>query len=171
VAYRHSPNPETKQELKTKFCQLFGTETGYKQLDERKKLTAAKESELLLVLEYPNLPLHNNPAELAARTMVQRRKISYATQTSEGTKAWDIFMRRQYPKQKWTVDSQVPDEILARFRDITNSERLQPQQSPIADVPEATITKADEAIQQASYKLTAADKETILLLSLSGCSE
>jgi hypothetical protein len=24
--------------------------------------------------------------------MVQRRKISYATQTSEGTKAWDIFM-------------------------------------------------------------------------------
>jgi regulator of replication initiation timing len=92
VAYRNSPSPKTKQELKTKFCQLFGTETGYKQLDERKKLTAAKESELLLVLEYPNLPLHNNPAELAARTMVQRRKISYATQTSEGTKAWDIFM-------------------------------------------------------------------------------
>ncbi|MHC5763980.1 IS66 family transposase, partial [Nostoc sp.] len=86
VAYRDSPSPDTKQELKTKFYQLFGTETGYKQLDERKKLTAAKESELLLVLEYPNLPLHNNPAELAARTMVQRRKISYATQTSEGTK-------------------------------------------------------------------------------------
>ncbi|MHC5729021.1 MAG: hypothetical protein ACYTXY_33875, partial [Nostoc sp.] len=70
-------------------------------------------------------------------------------------------LRRQYPEQKWTVDSQVPDEILARFQDITNSERLQPQQSPIADIPEATITKADEAIQQASYKLTAADKETI----------
>ncbi len=47
---------------------------------------------MLLVLEYPELPLHNNPAELAARTMVQRRNISYATQTSEGTKAWDIFM-------------------------------------------------------------------------------
>jgi hypothetical protein len=29
VAYRDSPNSETKQELKTKFCQLFGTETGY----------------------------------------------------------------------------------------------------------------------------------------------
>lgn len=92
VAYRDSPSPETKQELKTKFCQLFGSETGYKQLDERKKLTAAKEPELLLVLSHPELPLHNNPAELAARTMVQRRKISYATQTNEGTKAWDIFM-------------------------------------------------------------------------------
>jgi regulator of replication initiation timing len=92
LAYRDSPNPETKQELKTKFWKLFTTETGYKQLDERKRLTAAKSAELLLVLEYPELPLHNNPAELAARTMVQRRKISYATQTHEGTKAWDIFM-------------------------------------------------------------------------------
>lgn len=36
--------------------------------------------------------LHNNPAELAARSMVQRRNISYGTQTAEGTKAWDTFM-------------------------------------------------------------------------------
>ena len=49
-------------------------------------------SELLRVLEHPELPLHNNPAELAARTMVQRRNISYATQTTEGTRAWDTFM-------------------------------------------------------------------------------
>ncbi len=56
------------------------------------RFTAAKISELLLVLEHPELPLHNNPAELGARTMVQRRNISYGTQTLEGTKAWDIFM-------------------------------------------------------------------------------
>jgi hypothetical protein len=31
VAYRDSPNPDTKQELKSKFWKLFGTETGYKQ--------------------------------------------------------------------------------------------------------------------------------------------
>lgn len=70
----------------------FYTKNGYEQLDERKRLTALKVDELLLVLEHPELPLHNNPAELAARTMVQRRKISYATQTKQGTKAWDIFM-------------------------------------------------------------------------------
>ncbi len=92
LAYRDSPNQKKKLELQSKFGEIFGTETGYKQLDERKRLTAAKVSELLLVLEYPELPLHNNPAELAARTMVQRRNISYATQTSQGTKAWDIFM-------------------------------------------------------------------------------
>ena len=60
--------------------------------DERKRLTATKISELLLVLDHPELPLHNNPAELAARTMVQRRNISYRTQTAEGTASWDTFM-------------------------------------------------------------------------------
>ena len=70
----------------------FREKTGYEELDERKRLTIAKQQELLLVLEHPELPLHNNPAELAARTMVLRRKISYSTQTWMGTKSWDIFM-------------------------------------------------------------------------------
>ncbi len=47
---------------------------------------------MLYVLEHPELPLHNNPAELAARTLVQRRNISYATQILEGTQAWDTFI-------------------------------------------------------------------------------
>ncbi len=92
LAYKDSPSAESAQELRTEFCQMFGSDSGYQQLDERKGLTAAKISELLLVLDHPELPLHNNPAELAARTMVQRRSISYGTQTSEGTKAWDTFM-------------------------------------------------------------------------------
>jgi Transposase IS66 family len=92
LAYRDSPSSGKALELRSGFWILFGSETGYEQLDERKRLTAAKAEELLLVLEHPELPLHNNPAELAARTMVQRRKISYATQTEQGTKAWDIFM-------------------------------------------------------------------------------
>ena len=92
IALSDSPSPEAAAQLRSEFGQLFGTDSGYQQLDKRKRLTAAKVSELLLVLEHPELPLHNNPAELAARTMVQRRNISYATQTNEGTKAWDIFL-------------------------------------------------------------------------------
>ena len=71
---------------------MFHTDSGYQQLDERKPLTLVKISELLYVLEHPELPLHNNPAELGARTMVQRGNISDATQTLEGTQAWDTFM-------------------------------------------------------------------------------
>jgi regulator of replication initiation timing len=92
LAYKNSPSGLEKLRLKSKFREIFGSQTGYEQLDERKKLTLSKISELLLVLEHPELPLHNNPAELAARTIVQRRNISYATQTCEGTKAMDIFM-------------------------------------------------------------------------------
>ncbi len=92
LAYRDSPSQEKAYELELEFWTLFTEKTGYEKLDERKRLTALKVLELLLVLEHPELPLHNNPAELAARTMVQRRNISYATQTEQGTKAWDIFM-------------------------------------------------------------------------------
>jgi hypothetical protein len=92
LTYRDSPTHSAAEKLRSEFWTLFSTETGYQHLDERKRLTAAKNEELLLVLEHPELPLHNNPAELAARTIVQRRNISYATQTTEGTKAIDTFM-------------------------------------------------------------------------------
>ena len=92
LAYKEAPSDARASSLRAEFERLFGTETGYQQLDERKRLTRAKIASLLLVLEHPELPLHNNPAELAARTMVQRRRISYGTQTPEGTKAWDTFM-------------------------------------------------------------------------------
>jgi hypothetical protein len=92
LAYKYSPSEQTAAQLRSEFWKLFDTPSGYQQLDERKRLTLLKSSELLYVLEHPELPLHNNPAELAARTMVQRRNISYATQTLEGTQAWDTFM-------------------------------------------------------------------------------
>lgn len=92
LAYKDAPSQQMAEKLRSEFWKLFDTQSGYQQLDERKQLTLLKSSELLLVLEHPELPLHNNPAELAARTMVQRRNISYATQTLEGTQAWDTFM-------------------------------------------------------------------------------
>ncbi|MEH2076849.1 MAG: transposase, partial [Nostoc sp.] len=92
LAYKDAPSKETAEKLRSEFWKLFDSDSGYQQLDERKRLTLLKSSELLYVLEHPELPLHNNPAELAARTMVQRRNISYATQTLEGTQAWDTFM-------------------------------------------------------------------------------
>jgi len=92
LAYKDCPSAEAARELKSKFWQLFDTLSGYELLDEPKQLTAAKASELLRILEHPELPLHNNPAALAARTMVQRRNISFGTQTIEGTQAWATFM-------------------------------------------------------------------------------
>lgn len=92
LAYRDAPSNEVAQKLRSEFEKIFSTKSGYEELDERKGLTRAKIEELLLVLEHPELPLHNNPAELSARTMVQRRNISYGTQTSQGTLAWDTWI-------------------------------------------------------------------------------
>jgi len=44
------------------------------------------------VLVLPEIPLHNNAAELAARAKVRKRDVSLQTITEEGTKANDTFM-------------------------------------------------------------------------------
>jgi hypothetical protein len=92
LAYREQPRPTERQRLAEAFDTLFSTKTGYWALDERIALTKAKKASLLLVLSHPEIPLHNNPAELGARQRVRKRAISFGPRTAEGAKAWDTFM-------------------------------------------------------------------------------
>jgi hypothetical protein len=46
----------------------------------------------LLVLEYPELPLHNNASELGVRRRVRKRDVSFGPRTDAGRRAWDTFM-------------------------------------------------------------------------------
>jgi hypothetical protein len=91
LAYRQQPTPEERARLAARFDVLFATETGYWALDERIRKTRTKKACLLLVLEHPEIPLHNNPAELGARQRVRKRAISFGPRTAEGSKAWDTF--------------------------------------------------------------------------------
>jgi hypothetical protein len=50
----------------------------------------SKES-LLLVLQYPELPLHNNAAEQGVRQRVGKRDVSFGSRTQAGVRAWDTF--------------------------------------------------------------------------------
>jgi hypothetical protein len=70
---------------------LFGATTGYAVLDDRIARTRAKKDCLLMVLAHPEIPLHNNPAELAARQRVRERDVSFGPWTMEGAKARDTF--------------------------------------------------------------------------------
>lgn len=90
--YREQPTQETAIILETEFDKFFASQTGYGELDKRIAKTLAKKDSLLLVLTYPELPLHNNPAELAARFRVRKRAISFGPRTKDGTYAWDTFM-------------------------------------------------------------------------------
>ena len=78
--------------LTEEFETLFATVTGYQALDERIIKTRAKQSCLLMVLAHPEIPLHNNPAELGARARVRKRDVSFGPRTHEGARAWDTFM-------------------------------------------------------------------------------
>ena len=44
------------------------------------------------MLAHPEIPLHNNPAELAARQRVRKRDVSFGPRSPAGRKAWDTFM-------------------------------------------------------------------------------
>lgn len=91
LAYRQSPSAEESLRLEAEFDRLFATRTGYDELDQRIAKSQAKKSNLLLVLKYPELPLHNNPAELGARQRVRKRDVSFGPRTQDGVRAWDTF--------------------------------------------------------------------------------
>jgi hypothetical protein len=92
LAYRQQPTPEEKVRLEAEFDKLFSTCTGFDALDSRIAKTRAKKDSLLMVLKHPEIPLHNNPAELEARQRVRKRDVSFGPRTKDGIKAWDTFM-------------------------------------------------------------------------------
>ena len=91
LAYREHPSESERERLSTKFAELFSTKTGYFALDDRIEKTRSKKSALLMVLTHPEIPLHNNPAELGARQRVRKRDVSFGPRRAEGAKAWDTF--------------------------------------------------------------------------------
>ena len=92
LAYRADPTPAEATRLTGEFETLFATVTGYEALDERIAKTQTKKGCLLMVLAHPEIPLHNNPAELGARARVRKRDVSFGPRTREGATAWDTFM-------------------------------------------------------------------------------
>jgi len=104
LAYRAHPTPAERARLDARFDDLFGTVTGYQALDRRLALTREKKPELLLVLEHPELPLHNNPAELGARQRVRKRDVSFGPRSPAGSAAWDTFMTLAATTRKLGLD-------------------------------------------------------------------
>jgi len=90
-AYRLSPSPEEAERLEREFDELFSTTVAYEELSDRISKTREKKAEILLVLSHPELPLHNNDAELAARQRVRKRDVSLGPRTAIGAKAWDTM--------------------------------------------------------------------------------
>ena len=103
VAYRARASPAARRRLSAAFDRLFATVTGYQALDERIAKTRSKKAALLLVLEHPEIPLHNNASELGARRRVRKRDVSFGPRTVAGRRAWDTFLTIAATAQKLGV--------------------------------------------------------------------
>ena len=69
------------------FDDIFTQTTSSAVLNLALKRIYNNKSELLLVLERPDIPLHNNGAENTIREYVKRRKISGGTRSDTGRRA------------------------------------------------------------------------------------
>ena len=51
----------------------------------------ADKAYLLMVLDHPEIPLHNNPGELDVRLRVRKRVVRYGPRSETGAKVWDAM--------------------------------------------------------------------------------
>lgn len=105
LVFKKAPDKEKADCLSIIFDELFSKKTDYQDLDERIASTLAKKEKLLLVLQYPELPLHNNPAELGARVQARKRDVSLQTKNSKGTKSKDSLMTVTEAAKKLLVNT------------------------------------------------------------------
>ena len=89
--YKTKPNQEDKITITKRFDTLCTTKTDYHSLNLVLKRLYNNKTELLLVLERPEIPLHNNLSERDIREYVKRRKISGSTRSDEGRRCRDTF--------------------------------------------------------------------------------
>ena len=90
-AYKENPKPADKNRLNDMFDEIFTQTTSSALLNAALKRIDNNKSELLLVLERPDIPLHNNGAERPIREYVKKRKISGSTRSESGRRCRDTF--------------------------------------------------------------------------------
>jgi hypothetical protein len=91
-AYRCAPTKQRKPALRARFDRIFTRTTGFVTLDRLLARLNANKSELLMVLDRPDIPLHTNGSENDIRCHVTRRKVSGGTRSDIGRDCRDAFL-------------------------------------------------------------------------------
>lgn len=90
-SYKARPTEERKDELKKRFDAIFTQKTSYTSLTLLLARLHKNRSELLLVLERPEIPLHTNGSEGDIRDHVRKKKVSGGTRSDSGRQCRDTF--------------------------------------------------------------------------------
>ena len=91
-AYRESPTSRRRSLLERDFDRLFLQRTGWGELNDALRKIHGKRENLLLVLDRPEIPLHNNLSENDIRQYAKKRKISAGTRSDLGRRCRDTFL-------------------------------------------------------------------------------
>jgi hypothetical protein len=91
-AYRQNPSKQRKAALRARFDRIFTRNTGFITLDRLLKRLHANKSELLMVLDRPEIPLNTNGSENDIRCQVTKRKVSAGTRSDAGRDCRDAFL-------------------------------------------------------------------------------
>lgn len=91
-AYRETPTPQRRAGLERDFESLFGSKTGWPELNAVLERIRGKRESLLLVLAHPEIPLTNNLSERDIREYAKKRKISAGTRNDLGRRCRDTFL-------------------------------------------------------------------------------
>jgi hypothetical protein len=90
-AYKQNPTEKDKAELGNRFDDIFLEKSCFGTLEFALKRLHKNKAGLLLVLDRPEIPLHNNASESDIREYVKRRKVSGGTKSPSGRKSRDTF--------------------------------------------------------------------------------
>ena len=90
-AYRLEPKEAQRPILEARFNALCANRTNFPSVDAILKGMNENRTDLLRVLERPEVPLHNNLSEGHMRDYVKKRKISGSTRSESGRRARDTF--------------------------------------------------------------------------------
>jgi Transposase IS66 family len=90
-AYKQIPTQGVKKQIENQFDALVKKKTTYMTLNLILKRMGLNKKELLLVLDRPEIPLHNNLSENDTREYMKKRKISGSTRSDEGRQCRDTF--------------------------------------------------------------------------------
>ena len=90
--YKASRSDVLKSEIQLKFDDIFTQKTSFQTLNLALARLNKNKKELLRVLDYHFIPLHNNCCETDMREKVTKRKVSGGTQSELGRKARDTFL-------------------------------------------------------------------------------
>lgn len=102
-AYKRTPTAEAKQDIEQRFDELCRTKTAFQTLNAALKRLHNNKAELLVVLEQPDIPLHNNLSERDIREYVIKRKISGSTRSEDGRRCRDTFASLKKTCQKLRI--------------------------------------------------------------------